>query len=136
MKGEGDAVKLASLWPGALCLWLLVGCQTLSEKHQATVLEETLRKYEATMRWGSIQNARSYRVEDASFSSPINKELRIIHYEVVQGPTLIGEDKALQTVLIQYVFESSQSVKELVDQQVWQYEDAQWMLQSPFPVFK
>jgi hypothetical protein len=119
-----------------LCFYWLVGCQTLSEKHQASILEDTLRKYEATMRWGSLQNARSFQAEDVLFSPSANKDLRIIHYEVVQGPTQVSEDKALQTVLIQYVFESRQSVKELVDQQVWQYKEDRWFLQSPLPVFQ
>ena len=129
-------MKLALL---PLLLWSLTGCQTLSEKKQAAVLEETLRKYEATVRWGGMAQARSFASDDiANFSPTRNKDLRITHYEVVQGPTQVSEEKALQTVVIQYVRESSQNVRELMDQQIWQYdaEAEKWSLQSQFPVFK
>lgn len=129
-------MKLALL---PLLLWSLTGCQTLSEKKQTTALEETLRKYEATMRWGALAQARSFALDDsANFSPTRNKDLRIIHYEVVQGPAQVSEEQALQTVLIQYVLESSQNVRELMDQQIWEYdaEAEKWYLQSPFPVFK
>ena len=123
----------------SLLLWSLTGCQTLGEKHQADVLLETLRKYEAALRWGSMQQAQSFASADiAKFSPTRRNDIRIIHYEVVQGPAQVSEVKALQTVLIQYVHESSQSVRELLDQQVWQYdaETQTWALQSPLPDFK
>ncbi|MDJ0805208.1 MAG: asparagine synthetase [Gammaproteobacteria bacterium] len=122
-----------------LLFWMLSACQTLSEKRQSALLVETLRKYEATLRWGSMQQSQSFASEEiAKFSPTRQKDIRIIHYEVVQGPTQVSEDKALQTVLIQYVHETSQSVRELLDQQVWSYdpETEQWTLQSPLPVFK
>ncbi|MEN8177187.1 MAG: asparagine synthetase [Pseudomonadota bacterium] len=123
----------------SLLLWSLTGCQTLGEKRQAAFLVETLRKYEATLRWGSMQQAQSFASDDVSKFSPTrSKDLRIIHYEVIQGPTQVSEIKALQAVLIQYVHESSQSVRELLDQQIWEYDEEteQWTLQSPLPVFK
>ncbi len=123
----------------SLLLWSVSGCQTLSEKKQTDVLVETLKRYEATLRWGAIQQAQSFSADDAATYIPgRSKDLRIIQYEVVQGPTQVSEEKALQTVVIQYVHESSQSVRELLDQQIWQYdaEREKWLLQSPFPTFK
>jgi hypothetical protein len=122
-----------------LLLWTLAGCQTLGEKQQTNLLVDTLRKYEAALRWGSMQQAQSFASTDiAKFSPTGRSDIRIIHYEVVQGPALVSEVKALQSVLIQYVHETSQSVKELLDQQVWQYDDETeaWTLISPLPEFK
>lgn len=124
----------------ALLFGLLSGCQSLSERRQSELLVDTLRKYEATLRWGAMQQAQSFAsAEDLSKFSPTrSKDLRIIHYEVIQGPTRLSGDKAVQAVLIQYVRESSQNVRELLDQQVWGY-DAQtehWTRQSPLPVFQ
>ena len=123
----------------ALLLWPLAGCQTLGERRQSELLVETLRKYEATLRWGAMQQAQSFASADlGSFSPTGNKDLRILHYEVIQGPTQLSEEKAVQAVLIQYVRESSQSVKELLDQQVWIYdeENETWTRQSPLPAFQ
>ena len=118
----------------------LAGCQTLSERRQGEMLVDTLRRYEATLRWGAMQQAQSFAsAEDLAKLSPTRtKDLRIIHYEVIQGPTRVSEDKAVQAALIQYVRESSQNVRELLDQQVWVY-DAQtghWTRESPLPVFQ
>ncbi len=123
----------------SLMLWSVSGCQTLTEKRQTDVLVETLKQYEATLRWGAIQQAQSFASQDIPTYDPgRNKDLRIIQYEVVQGPTQVSEDKALQSVMIQYVHETSQSVKELFDQQIWTYDEEteKWSLQSPFPAFK
>ena len=127
----------------AICFTLLIaltGCQTLAERKQNTRLENVLKTYEGVIRWGAIdQIGRYYRPESVGTMLRMPEhELRVTHYEVVQGPSSIGKDKVLQTALIQYVFESNQVVKELMDQQIWVY-DAQtriWSLQSPLPEFK
>ena len=122
-----------------LLLFSLTGCQTLSEKRQTALLEDALRQYEAALRWGSMQQAQSFASANvAKFSPAHSEDLRIIHYEVVQGPTQVSDDKALQAVVIQYVHQSNQSVKELLDQQVWHYEvdTAKWTRQSPLPAFQ
>lgn len=122
-----------------LILLHLSGCQTLSEKNQANALEETLDRYEAMLRWGNVDQARLFGLADASrTTSSRAKEIRVIHYEVIQGPTKVSENQAVQSAVIQYVFKSSQTVRELVDQQIWQYDDESevWSRQSPFPEFK
>jgi hypothetical protein len=50
----------------------------------------------------------------------------------------VGPNKAVQTAIIQYVFEESQIVRELMDRQTWEYdaETERWLLASPMPVFK
>lgn len=130
------ARKLTLLY---LILLHLSGCQTLSEKNQANALEETLDRYEAMLRWGNVDQARLFGLTDASrTTSSRAKEIRVIHYEVIQGPTKVSENQAVQSAVIQYVFKSSQTVRELVDQQIWQYDDESeaWSRQSPFPEFK
>lgn len=121
---------------------LLAACQTLGEHKRAKSLEDTLRGYEASIRWNSgrhavkFQDPQAAAVEASPPSGPVN--IRVTGYEVVQGPTLLGDDRAVQTALIQYVLQDSQVVKELADQQVWLYDEAQekWFLNSPVPVFK
>jgi hypothetical protein len=119
---------------------LMMGCQSLAERQQTTQLQDILRNYEGVIRWGTIDQIRPfYRSEDSEgmLNNPVAK-MRVTHYEVVQGPTVIEENRAIQTAVIQYVFVESQVVRELVDQQVWEYEaeDERWYLISPSPDFK
>lgn len=124
---------------GILLILLLAGCQTLSERRQANELQNVLRNYEGVIRWGLIEQAKRFLPPDAEFSSvkPAGT-LRVTHYEVIQGPSVLEEGKALQTAVIQYIFEESQVVKEIVDQQTWTYDPQveRWYLVSPLPSFQ
>jgi hypothetical protein len=121
-------------------LTLLTGCQTFSERKQSDDLLVVLRNYEAAIRWNSMEQARRFLQPDkagATVEAP-PQDLRVTHYEVVQGPSMVTKNTALQTAVIQYVFEDSQVVHELVDQQTWRYdgEAERWYLASPLPTFK
>ena len=121
-------------------MFLIAGCQTLSERKQADALQEVLRNYGGVVRWGSIDQARRFLSPDTE-SEPASAALpptRVTHYEVVQGPAMVDADTAIQTAVIQYVFVDSQVVKEIVDQQTWVYDPKleTWHLVSPLPEFK
>jgi len=121
-------------------LGLLMGCQSLSERKQADALQEMLRNYEAVIRWGSLDQARNFQQPERQSDTvaEVPRDLRVTHYEVVQGPSMLGPDRAVQTALVQYVFEDSQVVRDLVDRQTWEYdpESQSWHLISPLPEFK
>lgn len=123
-----------------MLLSLLTACQTLGEHKRAQTLQETLRGYEATIRWSSGQHAAKFQAPESATAEirPANTNIRVTSYEVVQGPTMLGEKRAVQTAVIQYVLRDSQVVKELADQQVWLYDEAQekWFLNSRVPEFK
>jgi len=128
------------LMTGLMAVLLLAGCQSLSERKQADSLQEVLRNYEATIRWGAVDQARQFLKPEAMETvqaAPV-APMRVTHYEVVQGPSMIADGKAIQTALIQYVFVDSQVVRELVDQQTWEFDSAnqRWYLASPLPSFK
>jgi len=124
----------------ALSLGLLMGCQSIGERKQADALQEVLRDYEATIRWGAAAQARDFLAPEQrdAVSVAVPKDLRVTHYEVVQGPTMLDADRAVQTAIVQYVFEDSQVVRELIDRQVWLYDQAAelWHLASPLPEFE
>ena len=121
-------------------MFLLAGCQTLGERKQSDDLLEVLRNYEAAIRWNSLEQASRFQQPDMSGTAMATTpgDLRVTHYEVVQGPSMVTQDTALQTAVIQYVFEDSQVVHELIDQQTWRYdrEAEHWYLASPLPTFK
>lgn len=119
---------------------LVTACQTLEERQRAQTLQDTLRSYEATLRWSSGQHVAKFRdsEQDDTEIRPEDKNIRITHYEVVQGPTMLGDKRAIQTAVIQYVLQDRQIVREITDQQFWDYDEAQekWYLSSQVPVFK
>ncbi|MEJ2694620.1 MAG: asparagine synthetase [Candidatus Thiodiazotropha sp.] len=122
-----------------LSLLLVAGCQSLGERKQADALQEVLRNYEAVIRWGNLDQASHFlRPEAASkaLRKP-DRELRVTHYEVVQGPSVVEKDKAIQTAVIQYVYVETQVVREIVDRQTWQFDplEERWYLISSQPRF-
>jgi hypothetical protein len=124
-----------------LCLALLVlsACQSLSEKRQENLLQDTLRHYEATLRWGDLSQAQGFgSAGPEPAAQALIPDLRITRYQVVQGPSLVDPYQAVQIVAIEYVFESTQQVREIVDQQVWRYDPQaeSWSRISPFPQFR
>lgn len=143
MQIDRQIKRLVWLGSWVICFALmlqLTGCQTLAERKQNVRLENVLRTYEGVIRWGAVdQIGRYYHPESqgAMLRLPEHK-LRVTHYEVVQGPTVVEENRAIQTAVIQFVFVESQVVKEIIDQQTWEYvpEDERWYLVSPSPDFK
>lgn len=124
----------------AVTFGLLAGCKSIGEHKQADALQEVLRNYEATVRWGSMVQARAFLAPEQRDTAFVEapEDMRVTHYEVVQGPAMLGKDRAVQTAIVQYVFEDSQVVRELTDSQLWIYDTAgeAWYLSSPLPVFK
>ena len=125
-------------------LIILTACQTLGEHKRADALQDVLRRYEASIRWTSGRQAQSFLppredgAQDGRETGQSAKNVRVTHYEVVQGPTMLGEERAVQTAIIQYVLQDTQIVRELSDQQEWRYDEEaeMWYLYSPVPVFK
>ncbi|MEL0585724.1 MAG: asparagine synthetase [Candidatus Thiodiazotropha sp. (ex. Lucinoma kazani)] len=120
-------------------LSMLSACQTLGERQRAQSLQDILRSYEATMRWSSGQQAAKFKLAEHADTTvkPVRKDIKVTHYEVVQGPSMLGDKRAVQIAVIQYVFQDSQIVKEITDQQEWLYDEEKeiWYLNSPVPDF-
>jgi hypothetical protein len=119
---------------------LLAACQTLGEHKRAETLENVLRRYEASIRWTSGQQVHNFLPPDHKEKEyrPKSKNIRVTHYEVVQGPTMLGEDRAIQTAVIQFVYQDTQTLREFTDKQEWRYDEEveTWYLHSPVPEFK
>lgn len=133
---------LALLLAAILAGGLLSGCQTISERKQATVLEDTLRIYSGTIRWGSLEKAYAFR-DPAGKDGPDEipddlGNIRVTSYEVIQGPTMTDEETAFQTVMIEYLHRDLQVIRRIQDKQLWRYnkEKESWMLASKVPQFK
>lgn len=125
-----------------LAAGLLSGCQTIGEREQSKILEETLRAYSSVIRWGSLQKAYSFRKpsgEEGLDDIPKGLDnIRVTSYEVVQGPTMTSETTAVQAVLIEYIHKDRQVIKKITDKQLWRYDEEKesWSLATKVPNFK
>ncbi|MET0067162.1 MAG: asparagine synthetase [Candidatus Thiodiazotropha sp.] len=123
-------------------LIFITACQTLGEHKRADTLQDTLKRYEGSIRWSSGSQLHNFLTPDESREDPVinpnSRNVKVTNYEVVQGPSMLGDDRAIQTAIIQYVLQDSQVVREITDQQDWHFdEEAEtWYLSSPIPVFK
>jgi hypothetical protein len=123
----------------ALLALTLTGC--MDNQRRDNDLKTTLRKYEATIRWGHIENAYLFRRLEPQEEPEIPEGLenvRVTSYEVVRPPGTPKEDRISQTVQISYLFRDEQVVRTLVDRQTWEYdpEEKRWYLTSAVPEFR
>ena len=120
---------------------LLAACATSQMRSRQTILDETLRAYASTLRWGDIEQALTFiqpkvRLEHPPTALEISrlKQVKITGYNE-QLPTPAGENEVHQVVQIDIVNLNTQSARSIVDRQVWKYDDTDkhWWLTSGLP---
>ena len=120
---------------------LLAACATSQMRSKQTILDETLRAYASTLRWGDIEQALTFiqpkvRLEHPPTALEISrlKQVKITGYNE-QLPTPAGENEVHQVVQIDIVNLNTQSARSIVDRQVWKYDDTDkhWWLTSGLP---
>jgi len=126
------------------CL-LLAACQTpsipsLSERSKDNKLRDTLNSYEVAIRWGAVDRAYGFLTPELSEQTEIPTGLgnfRVTGYDRIDGPRELPEDRATQTVVIEYVEKDRQVVHTLTDRQIWQWKDEEgvWLRANPIPSF-
>lgn len=120
---------------------LLTGCATVERDKRAIALQAATNGYQSAIRWGYYETAFGYLHPDLRKDKPLPeglKDLRVTGYDVVQPPTLQGEDSATQVANIDYLYEDRQVVKRISDRQVWAWDDElnSWWLKSGLPAFQ
>ncbi|MCK9537557.1 hypothetical protein [Dokdonella sp.] len=129
----------------ALLFTLLVslasGCATEKMRSKETVLDETLRSYAATVRWGDMEQAMAFLDPGRRAEKPPTalelaryRQVRVSGYEEL-GVQPVGEDEVRQSVRIELVNVNTQRARSIVDHQVWKYDEAarRWWLTSGLP---
>lgn len=96
-----------------------------------------MHNYEVLVRWGDIEKAQHFNMNLTTEKLEQFSNIQVTSYEVVQSPVLVNETKATQTILLGYVLKDSQVQRQLMDNQVWEYnkENEQWMITSDVPKF-
>ena len=122
-------------------LILLTGCKTLLQQDSETTLQNTLKAYEATLRWGYPGQVYNFLQQDLKEKTPIPASLqhiKITGYKVIKQPASVDETRAAQMVIIGYVHQERQIEHSLTDNQLWEYdeENNSWSRINPIPEFK
>ncbi|MEO7325861.1 MAG: hypothetical protein ABIW82_13635 [Dokdonella sp.] len=120
---------------------LLGACATEDIRSKQTVLDETLLRYAATIRWGDVAAAQAFIDPKVLAEHPPTalelarfKQVQVTGYNE-QPPTPVGKDDVRQTVEIGLVNIASQAARSVVDHQVWHYDSAtkRWWLMTGLP---
>jgi len=124
---------------------LLAACaldQTIDKmKGRETLLDETLRGYAATIRWGDPTQAFAYVDPTYREAHPLT-ELDVARFKQVQItayndqlPVPVNENEVRQTVEIGLVNINTQGARSIIDHQVWHYDEKakRWWLTTGLP---
>jgi hypothetical protein len=124
---------------------LLAGCaldQTIDKmKGRETLLDETLRGYAATIRWGDPTQAFAF-VDPAYREAHPLTDLDVARFKQVQitayndqVPVPVNENEVRQNVEIGLVNINTQGARSIIDHQVWHYDEKakRWWLTTGLP---
>mgnify|MGYP001599237326 CR=1 FL=1 len=120
-----------------------VGVRAAQERmrRNPAILNETLRSYAATIRWGDIAQAQAFLDPKLRAEHPPSalelarfKQVQVSGYEE-QPVSPVSENEVRQIVQIGLVNVNTQSARSIVDHQVWRYDDKarHWWLMSGLP---
>ena len=130
-------------WILLLAAMLLgAGCGS-RDKADTKLLDETLRQYASTVRWGDIELALAFVDPEVLEADPVEPfELERIRQLQVAGYrerpyAFVGDLRVRQVVQIELVNKHTQEVRSTVDVQEWRFdpEAKRWWLMSGLPRF-
>ncbi len=117
---------------------LLAGCNPIKSDRQDKSLQKTLWAYEQTMRWDELYKAWSFQEEELLKQNPPPDDLsaiKVTGYDQIESPVVLEDGVAQVVVRIQYIRVQRQVLRELVDKQIWRYDDElnTWRRANPVP---
>jgi hypothetical protein len=123
-------------WLFVLVLAILIGgCATEKRKER---LDETLRFYERSIKWGSYAAARTL-IEQPVAQERLDRyqAIKVISYEVLRQEVVGDFEQINQIVDIKFYHEQQGTIQTVRDTQVWIYDHdrATWLLQTGLPDF-
>lgn len=110
-------------------------------KSREKILQETLRTYAATIRWGSMEQAESFLDPVYREAHPITalERERFRHVRVTayndRAAVPVNDFEVRQTVEIGLVNVNTQESRVIIDEQTWKFDKKAkvWMLTSGIP---
>ena len=119
-------------------------CADMSMQHiqtKETILEDTLKEYAATIRWGDMTKALAF-VDPAYRQAHPLSDLDLQRYHQVQVTAYndepaapLSQNEVGQTVEIGLVNINTQQARSVIDHQIWRYEEKgkRWWLTTGLP---
>jgi hypothetical protein len=130
-------------WILFVLVLLIFGCAQVQKRDQMLLFDDTSRSYDLAIRWGEFEEAFAFKkLSDKDDKLPDfaeYRQVRVTSYKVKK--TIVDEksfSKVFRIVDIQYYRMSNVTVKNLIDQQKWEYNEEldRWYLMSDLPVFE
>jgi len=130
-------------WILFILVLLFFGCAQVQKRDQMLLFDDTSKSYDLAIRWGEYEEAFAFKkLSDKDDKLPDfaeYRQIRVTSYKVKK--TIVDEEsfsKIFRIVDIQYYRMSNVTVKNLIDQQKWEYNEKldRWYLMSDLPVFE
>jgi len=130
-------------WILFILVLLIFGCAQVQKRDQMLLFDDTSKSYDLAIRWGEYEEAFAFKkLSDKDDKLPDfaeYRQIRVTSYKVKK--TIVDEEsfsKIFRIVDIQYYRMSNVTVKNLIDQQKWEYNEKldRWYLMSDLPVFE
>ena len=136
-------MKISALIMLALTIVLLNlgGCASISDMNRMDAFDETVKTYEKMVFWSEFDAALAFREprSDSGDHPDMNslKKVRVTSYKVRRLKASADKSQVEQNVEIGYYRMDDVTVKTVIDQQVWVYNnDAnRWFIRSELPAF-
>ncbi|MCU0564477.1 MAG: hypothetical protein MUE48_11145 [Desulfobacterales bacterium] len=115
---------------------LVTGCASTFDFRREEVFEDTVRAYGRLITWSEFGSASAYLAPDAE-NKTVPKGVRVASYDFRQLVYTQDKQAAVNIIEISYYRENDMRLKTIMDQQLWQFNDAKqaWQLKSGFPPF-
>lgn len=123
-------------------LALLAGCSQYKSEKKRNRYDYTIHQYEKAIRWGSYEIANTYRNPNRKMDQEPDyehlKQFAVTHYELLSEKFTDDYTVSDMTISIRYYNKLSMTERELVDHQVWIWDDEKeiWYLDAPLPAFQ
>jgi len=105
------------------------GCAAVNQQSKNNALETTLVAYANALRWGDIEQALPFIDAETQKAHPLTpldmqryKQVHIASY-IEQTPVPVGQNEVRQAVRIMLVNVNTQTEREIVDNQLWRYDE-------------
>ena len=122
-------------------LFTLAGCASISDMNRMDSFDETVKTYEKMVFWSEFDAALAFGEPraDSDDQPDMNslKKVRVTSYKVKRLKASADKSQVQQFVEIGYYRMDDVTVKTIVDEQLWVYnnEAQRWFIRSDLPSF-
>ncbi|NKN33881.1 hypothetical protein [Marichromatium bheemlicum] len=131
---------IALILVGVTLAALTSGCASVEKDKRHNALQAATYRYHTAIRWSYFDTAYGLLDPELRAEEPMPdlSGIRVTGYEVIRPLTLPDENSAEQLVLIDYLHEDTQVLRQVSDAQTWRWdaERETWWLHSGLPDFE